>query len=110
MSDQSQGPGWWHTSGGKWYPPEKHPSSPGLDLSWELLGGATHAVYPYGTIGGGLGCGVVPGAFEAYSELFVGGSLTGTVCILLPADDLGLATTQVALNLADGSRAVFGQS
>lgn len=26
MSDQSQGPGWWMASDGKWYPPETHPS------------------------------------------------------------------------------------
>jgi hypothetical protein len=25
MSDQSQGPGWWLASDGKWYPPETHP-------------------------------------------------------------------------------------
>jgi hypothetical protein len=25
MSDQSQGPGWWMASDGKWYPPETHP-------------------------------------------------------------------------------------
>ncbi len=23
MSDQSQGPGWWYASDGKWYPPEQ---------------------------------------------------------------------------------------
>src|SRR5438477_7583604 len=26
MSDQSQGPGWWQASDGKWYPPEKAPA------------------------------------------------------------------------------------
>lgn len=26
MSDQSQGPGWWMTSDGKWYPPHLHPA------------------------------------------------------------------------------------
>ena len=26
MSDQSQGPGWWVASDGKWYPPEQHPN------------------------------------------------------------------------------------
>ncbi len=25
MSEQSQGPGWWQASDGKWYPPEQHP-------------------------------------------------------------------------------------
>lgn len=28
MSDQSQGPGWWIASDGKWYPPELLPSAP----------------------------------------------------------------------------------
>lgn len=27
MSNQSQGPGWWVASDGKWYPPETHPSA-----------------------------------------------------------------------------------
>jgi uncharacterized membrane protein len=27
MSDESQGPGWWLASDGKWYPPELHPSA-----------------------------------------------------------------------------------
>lgn len=26
MSEQSQGPGWWVASNGKWYPPESHPN------------------------------------------------------------------------------------
>ena len=26
MSDVSQGPGWWHATDGKWYPPERHPT------------------------------------------------------------------------------------
>lgn len=29
MSDQSQGPGWWQASDGKWYPPEQSPAPPG---------------------------------------------------------------------------------
>jgi hypothetical protein len=28
MSDQSQGPGWWQASDGKWYPPEQAPAAP----------------------------------------------------------------------------------
>ena len=28
MSDQSQGPGWWMASDGKWYPPESDPAPP----------------------------------------------------------------------------------
>ena len=28
MSDQSQGPGWWMASDGKWYPPESAPAPP----------------------------------------------------------------------------------
>lgn len=29
MSDQSQGPGWWQASDGKWYAPELHPARAG---------------------------------------------------------------------------------
>ncbi len=28
MSDQSQGPGWWMASDGKWYPPASNPAPP----------------------------------------------------------------------------------
>jgi len=28
MSEQSQGPGWWQASDGKWYPPEQAPAAP----------------------------------------------------------------------------------
>ena len=28
MSDESQGPGWWQASDGKWYPPESRPAGP----------------------------------------------------------------------------------
>src|SRR3954468_8335462 len=28
MSEQSQGPGWWKASDGKWYPPEQAPAAP----------------------------------------------------------------------------------
>jgi uncharacterized membrane protein len=36
MSDQSQGPGWWQASDGKWYPPEQAPGAAQLDLGEAL--------------------------------------------------------------------------
>jgi hypothetical protein len=37
MSDQSQGPGWWQASDGKWYPPEQAPAA--TPPATEQLGG-----------------------------------------------------------------------
>jgi dTDP-4-amino-4,6-dideoxygalactose transaminase len=52
----------------------KEPLSPGLNLTWELLGGSTNAAYDIATIDTeSFGCGVVPDAFDDFSEVFVGG-------------------------------------
>ncbi len=34
------------------------------------------------------GCGVVPEAFDLFEEVFVGGTIAGTVCFTVPADDV----------------------
>lgn len=87
----------------------KEPLSPGFNFSWELLGGATAAAYDPSTIETEFfGCGVLDGGFDDFAEVFAGGTLSGTVCIPLPAEDLGHAETQVALHFIDDSRAVFG--
>ncbi len=88
---------------------DKEPLSPGFNFTWELLGGTTLAAYEAGTISDVFGCGFVPDEFDNFSEIFVSGNLTGTVCIPLPTEDLGLAETQVALSFAEGNRVVFGQ-
>jgi len=88
---------------------DKVPLSPGFNVTWELLGGSTQAVYTIGTIANLFGCGVVPNEFDSYSEVFPSGNLTGTVCVLLPVEDFGAPGTQVAMNFADGDRIVFGE-
>ncbi len=87
----------------------KEPLAPGFNFSWELLGGATAAAYDPATIETEwFGCGVLGDGFDDFGEVFTGGTLAGTVCIPLPAEDFGHPDTQVALHFIDDSRAVFG--
>jgi len=88
----------------------KEPLSPGFNFSWEILGGASAAVYDLTTIPDVLGCGVTDGEFNDYAEVFVGGSLAGLVCVPLPVEDLGAPGTRVAMNFSGGERTIFGQS
>ena len=46
MSEQSQGPGWWKASDGKWYPPEQAPAAP--PPSTEPIAAAPPAGTPVG--------------------------------------------------------------
>ncbi len=89
---------------------EAEPLSTGFSFSWELLGGSTARVYDFSTIEtDSFGCGVVPDAFDDFDEVFTGGTLTGTVCVPLPVEDLGHPDTRVAMHfLASDARAVFG--
>ena len=85
----------------------KEPLSQGYNFKFEIVGGATNAVYDSTTFG--FGCGVVPdGEFNRYAEVFAGGTLTGFVCIPVPAEDLDHPDTQVAINV-DGDRIHFGR-
>lgn len=88
---------------------QKEPLSAGFNFSWEILGGATAAAYEIGTVEtDAFGCGLVENDFDIFAEVFVGGTVEGTVCIPIPADDLGHPDTQVAMHFFDDSRAVFG--
>ncbi len=88
---------------------DKEPLAPGFNFSWELLGGQTAAVYDVGTIETeSFGCGVVPAEFDNFSEVFVGGTVSGTVCIPFPAEDFGDPNSQVAIHFVDDTRAIFG--
>jgi len=49
----------------------------------------------------------VPGEFDAFDEVFAGGTVSGTVCIAVPTEDLGRPDTQVSINFG-GSREYFG--
>lgn len=88
---------------------DKEPLAPGFNFSWELLGGQSAAVYDVGTIETeSFGCGVVPGEFDNFSEVFVGGTVSGTVCIPFPVEDFGDPNSQVAIHFIDDTRAIFG--
>jgi len=87
---------------------DKEPLSAGFNFSFEVLGGATSAVYDPGTIETeSFGCGVTPDAFDDFAEVFVGGTLTGTVCIPIPTEDVADPGTRVAMNFGEG-RVHFG--
>lgn len=87
----------------------KEPLAPGFNFSWEILGGATARVYGPATIETtSFGCGVTPNSFDDFAEVFTGGTLTGTVCIPIPTEDLDHPDTRVSLDFSDGDRAIFG--
>lgn len=83
---------------------DKEPLSPGFNISWEILGGASSAVHDEG---GFDGCGVTPDDFDDYSEVFAGGTLTGVVCVPIPTEDLTDPATQVAIHHSSDSRTIF---
>ena len=82
----------------------KEPLSPGFNFSWEILGGASSAVHEESAFDG---CGVSPDEFDGYAEVFVGGTLTGVVCIPIPTEDLTDLATQVAIHHSADSRTIF---
>ncbi|MDW3217209.1 MAG: hypothetical protein R8F63_01240 [Acidimicrobiales bacterium] len=86
----------------------KEPLSPSFNFSWEILGGATATAYDAFTVElEGFGCGVTPDDFDDFSEVFVGGTLDGLVCIPLPSEDLSDPGTAVAVHHISDSRTVF---
>jgi len=88
---------------------DKEPLSTGFNLKWEILGGATRRVYGEGSFADVFGCGVSPDAFDPFAEVFAGGTLSGTVCIPLPIEDLENPYTRIAMNF-DGDRVVFAEA
>lgn len=89
----------------------KEPLAPSFNYSWEIIGGSTARAYDQSTVETEFfGCGVVDGEFDVFAEAFMGGTLTGTVCIPLPAEDLDHPDTRVAIHFIDDSRAFFGGS
>ena len=75
-------------------------------MSFQIIGGATAAVYDETSFG--FGCGVTANDFGEFDEVFIGGSLTGSVCIPIPTEDLTHPNTRVALKFVDDSRVYFG--
>ena len=82
----------------------KEPLAPAFNMSWEILGGVSSAVHDEG---GFDGCGVSPNDFDGFSEVFVGGTLAGVVCIPIPVEDLVDPRTQVAIHHSADSRTIF---
>lgn len=87
----------------------REPVSPALNIAWEVLGGETNSVYDESTIDGLYGCGYLESEFDGYAEVFVSGTLAGTVCIPVPAADFGHPDTRVSLKARDYDRLVFDQ-
>lgn len=85
------------------------PLAPSFNVRWEIFGGSTARVYNSLTIDTeSFGCGVTPNSFDDSAEAFPGGTLSGTVCLPIPEEDLGHPDTRVSLRFADGNRAIFG--
>ena len=82
------------------------PLAPAFNVSFQIVGGATAAVYDESSFG--FGCGVTPNEFGEFDEVFIGGTLTGSVCVPIPTEDLTHPNTRVALKFADDSRVYFG--
>lgn len=82
---------------------DKEPLSSGFNLQVEIHSGPN--VYDANTLDT-LGCGVVPGDFDMFTEVFAGGTVEGEVCIPITASDL--ANARVALNFG-GDRIYFGE-
>ena len=86
----------------------KQPLAPGFNFSWEVIGGSTAAVYDVSTVETeSFGCGVVDGVFDEFDEVFVAGTLVGTVCIPIPSDDVADPGTAVSMSFFGDSRVVF---
>ena len=64
---------------------DKEPLSTALELELEFFGPATLAIID---VGFDEGCGVTPGGLDPFSEIFVGGSISGVVCLAVTRADL----------------------
>ena len=84
---------------------DRDPLSPSFDFDWQILGGRTAGAYGSATLA--LGCGVSTNQFDDYAEVLVGGTLSGTICLPVPAVDLDDPATSVAMRFPGGDRLVF---
>ena len=77
-----------------------------FNVSFRIIGGATVAIYNETSFG--FGC-VVTANYDGESdEVFIGGTLTRSVYVPFPAEDLTHPNTRVALKFAVGSRVYLG--
>lgn len=87
----------------------KEPLAPSFNFDWEILGGESARVLNSASIETeSFGCGVIGNQFDDFGEVFAGGTLAGTVCIPIPAEDLDHPDTRVALRFSSDERAIFG--
>lgn len=90
-------------------------------VTWGFAGGADHRRYFYDsftpTVFGGpsdpdapydWGCGVVPDAIDDLTDLGVGETVSGVVCMPLPSDEFAHPDTQIAVHIASFGDIYFG--
>ncbi len=85
---------------------EKEPLSTLFNLEFEFFGPATLSIIDQGF---DEGCGVTPDGFDPFTEVFVGGSLSGIICLTVTNDDLtgGVLLTTDSI---EGDRIYFATS
>jgi hypothetical protein len=81
----------------------KEPLSTLFNLELELFGPVTLSIVDNGFE---EGCGVAPGAIDPFKEVFIGGTVAGTVCLAVPADDVA-AEVLLTTDSIDGDRIYF---
>ena len=74
-------------------------------VTWEIFGGASRRVYEVRTLAL-TGCGSWSQSFRNFEEAFLGGTISGVVCIPVPNEDVDHPDTAVSINLG-GERTVF---
>jgi len=90
---------------------EVEPLATGFTVTWEVLGGSTASVYDITTIEtANFGCGVVPDQFDQFREVFIGGTIAGTVCIPVPIEDVDDPQTQISMSLIGSDRILYSGS
>ena len=77
------------------------PLSQDFNFAWEILGGETGGFYEAETLGDGFGCGTLENSFDPFDEVFLGGTVRGTVCIPIPREDFDSGESAVALGLRE---------
>ena len=82
---------------------DKEPLSTALELELEFFGPATLAIIDRGF---DEGCGVTPGAIDPFTEIFVGGSISGVVCLAVTRADLE-AGVLLTTDSGEGDRIFF---
>ncbi len=79
----------------------KEPLSTSFNISPEFFGPVTLGVYSAGSFDNY--CGVIPDEFDSFKEVFVGGSVSGTICYVVAADDAASGIL-VTLDEIEGDR------